>query len=97
MSTEELNRWISQLKRCEYLSETEVRVLCNQAREILVEEANIQRVEAPVTVSMTVVCRGMMSKGSMKKVLVTVNSFLDCTIGLFYRLQVTFMVSFMTS
>jgi len=50
MSIEELDKWIEQLKRCEYLTEAEVKVLCNRAREILVEESNIQKIEAPVTV-----------------------------------------------
>ena len=41
---------IEQLMRCEYLPEHEVRALCLKAREILVDEGNIQRVEAPVTI-----------------------------------------------
>jgi len=48
--TAELDRWIAKLQQCEYLSEAEVRVLCAKAREILVEEANVQVVQAPVTV-----------------------------------------------
>ncbi|KAJ8907619.1 hypothetical protein NDN08_007729 [Rhodosorus marinus] len=51
MSIEELDKWIEQLKRCEYLTEAEVKVLCNRAREILVEESNIQKIEAPVTIA----------------------------------------------
>jgi serine/threonine-protein phosphatase 4 catalytic subunit len=38
------------LKRCEYLREGEVKALCLRAREILVDESNVQRVDAPVTV-----------------------------------------------
>ena len=41
---------IEQLLRCEIIKEAQVKELCNQAREILVEEANVQRVDAPVTV-----------------------------------------------
>ena len=41
---------IEQLKRCEYIKEAEVKALCAKAREILVEESNVQRVDAPVTV-----------------------------------------------
>lgn len=46
----ELDRWIEQLKRCEPLKEGEVKVLCQKALEVLVEESNVQRVDAPVTV-----------------------------------------------
>ncbi len=46
----ELDRWIEQLKRCEPLKETEVKTLCQKALEVLVEESNVQRVDAPVTV-----------------------------------------------
>jgi len=41
---------IEQLMRCEIIRESEVKELCNKAREILVEESNVQRVDAPVTV-----------------------------------------------
>ena len=34
----------------EYLREGEVKALCLRAREILVDESNVQRVDAPVTV-----------------------------------------------
>lgn len=46
----ELDRWIEQLKKCELLRESEVKMLCQKAMEILVEESNVQRVDAPVTV-----------------------------------------------
>jgi serine/threonine-protein phosphatase 4 catalytic subunit len=46
----ELDRWIEQLKRCEPLKESEVKTLCQKALEVLVEESNVQRVDAPVTV-----------------------------------------------
>ena len=45
-----LDGQIEQLKRCEYLKESEVKSLCQKAREILVDESNVQRVDAPVTV-----------------------------------------------
>ena len=45
-----LCRQIEQLKRCERLTEAQVKVLCAQARDILVEESNVQRVDAPVTI-----------------------------------------------
>ena len=46
----ELDRWIEQLKQCEPLAEKDVKVLCEKAREVLVEESNVQRVDAPVTI-----------------------------------------------
>ena len=44
-------RQIEQLRRCEIIKESEVKALCAKAREILVEEGNVQRVDSPVTVS----------------------------------------------
>lgn len=49
-SISDLDRQIATLKRCEIIKESEVKALCNKAREILVEEANVERVYAPVTV-----------------------------------------------
>jgi hypothetical protein len=46
----DLDRQIEQLKRCEIIKESEVKALCAKAREILAEESNVQRVDAPVTV-----------------------------------------------
>ena len=43
-------RQIEQLLRCEPISEEEVKRLCIKAREILIEEANVQVVDSPVTV-----------------------------------------------
>ena len=47
----DLDRQIEQLRRCEVIKESEVKALCAKAREILVEESNVQRVDSPVTVS----------------------------------------------
>ena len=49
----DLDRQIEQLRRCEIIKESEVKSLCSKAREILVEESNVQRVDSPVTVSYT--------------------------------------------
>ena len=49
----DLGRQIEQLRRCEVIKESEVKILCAKAREILVEESNVQRVDSPVTVSTT--------------------------------------------
>ena len=46
----DIDRWIEQLKNCETLKEPEVKSLCEKALEILVEEGNVQRVDAPVTI-----------------------------------------------
>ncbi|KAM7312293.1 serine/threonine phosphatase [Ixodes scapularis] len=45
----DLDRQIEQLRRCEIIKESEVKSLCAKAREILVEESNVQRVDSPVT------------------------------------------------
>jgi serine/threonine-protein phosphatase 4 catalytic subunit len=45
-----LEEQIERLKRCECLREGEVQALCARAREILVQEPNVGRVNAPVTV-----------------------------------------------
>lgn len=48
----DLDRHIEQLKRCECIKESEVRELCNKARDILMEESNIQNIYSPITVSL---------------------------------------------
>lgn len=50
-SNSDLDRQIEQLKRCEIIQEYEVKALCAKAREILIEESNVQRVDSPVTVN----------------------------------------------
>ena len=50
MSIPDLDEQIERLKRCEYLKESEVKILCDKAREILTQEENVQKVDAPVTV-----------------------------------------------
>lgn len=51
----DINQWIEQLKRCEYIKESEVKALCNKAKEILAQESNVQHIESPVTVSFTTI------------------------------------------
>ncbi len=48
----DLDRYIEQLMRCEYLKESEVKALCARAREVFLDESNVQSVQAPVTVSL---------------------------------------------
>lgn len=51
-----ISRQIEQLNRCEPISEEEVKRLCIKAREILIEEANVQVVDSPVTVCTNPTC-----------------------------------------
>ena|SRR6185312_507895 len=44
-------RQIEKIRNCELITEGEVRRLCAKAYEILIEESNVQRVDAPVTVN----------------------------------------------
>jgi len=46
----DLDRQIEQLRNCEIIKEKEVKELCAKAREILLEESNVQRVHPPVTI-----------------------------------------------
>ncbi|KAJ7465218.1 serine threonine protein phosphatase [Mycena latifolia] len=46
----DLDEQIEQLKRCEPISEEQVKRLCLKAREILIEEANVQHIDSPVTI-----------------------------------------------
>lgn len=39
--TFDINSWIEQLKKCEYIKESEVKALCTRAKEILLEESNV--------------------------------------------------------
>eukprot|EP01147_Barroeca_monosierra_P005512 gene5512-7194_t len=42
--------WIDAVKQCQYLPEQDLKKLCDKACEILMEEATVQNVSAPVTV-----------------------------------------------
>lgn len=46
----DIDKQIEQLRNCEIIKESEVKALCAKAKEILNEEPNVQRVDAPVTV-----------------------------------------------
>ncbi len=46
----DLDAQIARLKSGERLSEEEIRVLCEKARELLVDENNVREVKCPVTV-----------------------------------------------
>lgn len=45
-----LDSQIERLSKCELIKESEVKALCAKAKEILVQEENVQSVSAPVTV-----------------------------------------------
>ncbi|TKY61853.1 Serine/threonine-protein phosphatase PP2A catalytic subunit [Spatholobus suberectus] len=49
-SSHDLDDQISQLMQCKPLSEQQVRVLCEKAKEILMDESNVQPVKSPVTI-----------------------------------------------
>ena len=46
----ELDGWVEQLMECKQLNESQVRQLCDKAKEILSKESNVQDVKCPVTV-----------------------------------------------
>ncbi len=46
----DLDRWIETLMNCQSLKEEEIKTLCDMAREILIDESNVQPVRSPVTV-----------------------------------------------
>ena len=45
-----LDAQIEQLKNCQPLPESDVKALCDKARDILINESNVQPVKCPVTV-----------------------------------------------
>jgi len=45
-----IDKIVETLRRCELISEREVKELCEKAKEILLEESNVQVVHAPVTI-----------------------------------------------
>ena len=46
----DLDRQIEQLMKCEYIKESEVKALCDKAKEILSEESNVVKVDTPLTI-----------------------------------------------
>lgn len=60
----DLDKWIGKVKKCEALEEEELKSLCEHVKEILVEESNVQPVNAPVTV------RTLLDKINVAKILV---------------------------
>lgn len=50
MSTLNLDKCIEQLMRCEILSESTVKEICDKMKELLIYEPNVQSLKAPVTI-----------------------------------------------
>ena len=46
----ELEKYIEKLKKCEYIMEKEVKLLCDKAKEILNKEENVINLNTPITV-----------------------------------------------
>eukprot|EP01090_Pellita_catalonica_P010191 TRINITY_DN21658_c0_g1_i1.p1 TRINITY_DN21658_c0_g1~~TRINITY_DN21658_c0_g1_i1.p1 ORF type:complete len:304 (+),score=43.03 TRINITY_DN21658_c0_g1_i1:111-1022(+) len=44
------DEWIETLRKCKYLPEQDLKQLCEMVKELLLEESNVQPVEAPVTI-----------------------------------------------
>jgi len=47
----DLDQWLEQLYMCKYLSEEQVLLLCSAAKDILINERNVQNVTCPVNLS----------------------------------------------
>ena len=45
-----LDSQIEKLKKCQYISENEVKDLCDKAKELFIEESNVQCIDAPITI-----------------------------------------------
>ena len=45
-----LDEQIEQLRKCQYITEIEVKLLCEKAKELFIEESNVQSIDAPITV-----------------------------------------------
>ena len=46
----DIDGWIEKLYRCEPISEVQVLQLCEKAKEVLINEENVQAVRCPITV-----------------------------------------------
>ncbi len=44
------DQWIETLLTCQFLPEQDMRLLCEQVRNLLMEESNVQPVSSPVTI-----------------------------------------------
>jgi len=46
----DMDGWLAKVKKCEHLKESELKQLCDRVKEIMMEESNVQPVNAPVIV-----------------------------------------------
>lgn len=44
------DQWLEDIKNCKYLPESDMKVLCEKVKDLLMEESNIRPVKSPVTV-----------------------------------------------
>ncbi|KAI8798780.1 serine/threonine-protein phosphatase 2A catalytic subunit beta isoform [Biomphalaria glabrata] len=49
-NVKDADEWIKHLQQCRPLPEEQVRVMCEKAQEILIDESNVQAVQCPVTI-----------------------------------------------
>ena len=45
-----LDEQIEKLRKCQYITEIEVKLLCEKAKELFIEESNVQSIDAPITI-----------------------------------------------
>ena len=45
-----LDEQIEKLRKCQYITEIEVKFLCEKAKELFIEESNVQSIDAPITI-----------------------------------------------
>ena len=45
-----IDKWLETLKTCKCIPEKDLKMLCEMARDVMIEEANIQPVQSPVTI-----------------------------------------------
>jgi len=50
MSRPNPDEWIETLRKCKYLPESDLKMLCEMVKELLLEESNVQPVSSPVTI-----------------------------------------------
>mmetsp|Transcript_5603 Transcript_5603/g.8723 ORF Transcript_5603/g.8723 Transcript_5603/m.8723 type:complete len:309 (+) Transcript_5603:33-959(+) len=50
VSEGDMDAWIEKVRKCQHLTERELKMLCDRVREILMEESNVQPVHSPVIV-----------------------------------------------
>ena len=50
MHCSNLDEQIERLRKCQYITEIEVKLLCEKAKELFIEESNVQTIDAPITI-----------------------------------------------